>query len=96
MKTDHTELEEVEACKKWLKHTQAKKTKTTRYNRGHGYYFKHKVENWLRSDTNSEQYRYISEDSFNQAMRESGFDLEPASNAPNCRSFFYNVSFKES
>ena len=64
--------------------------------------FKHKVENWTRSDTNSEQGRYISEDSFNQAMRDSKFRLEPTLpswrefiNKIKPRSFFFNISFKK-
>ena len=98
---DYTKPEEVEACKRWLKAVQAKKTKTIRRSHGSGYGFKHKVENWLRSDTNSERGRYISEDSFNQAMRDSEFRLEPITSWRQLidevepRSFFFNISFKK-
>ena len=69
MKKDNTRPEEVEACKRWLKFLKANKIKTILRSNGSDYGFKHDVENWLR-DTDSEQYMYISEYSFNQAKKE--------------------------
>ena len=95
---DYTKPEEVEACKRWLKYVQAKPTKTIRRHRGSGYGFKHDVEDWTRSNGNSEQGMYISEDSFNQAMRDSKFRLEPITSWRQLidkvepRSFFFNIS----
>ena len=63
---------EVEACKRWIKSAyDGKKSgvSITHVAWISDYGLKHKVEAWLR-DTDSEQYMYISEHSFNQAKRE--------------------------